>query len=230
MKNQKIIDCTLFLKELELLELRLESLYPHVDLFLIVESTKTFTGISKPLHYHNNKDRFKKWSDKIRYYVIDDMPLSANREELVKSTPIESQQTIEFFRETHQRNSIGKGLKSLNISYDDIIIVSDMDEFPNYNRFKNLNINLPYGPVIFKQKWLVWNTQLEKTYPWMGSTAFYYSHYIHDKYIFQKIRDDRWNTENPRFYIEDNGGFHFSSFGSLEFIRTKLKSFSHIVT
>ena len=227
MKNQKIIDSILFFNELELLELRLEELYPYVDLFLIVESTKTFTGISKPLHYKNNIDRFKKWSDKIRHYVVDDMPLSATKEELIKSTTIESQQTIEFFRERHQRNSMGKGLKSLNISYDDIIIVSDVDEFPNHNIFKNLNNNLPYGPVIFKQKWLVWNTQLEKMHHWMGSTAFYYSHYIHDKSIFQKIRDDRWNTDNPRFYTEDNGGFHFSWFSSLEFIRTKLKSFSH---
>ena len=45
MINQKIIDSFLFYNELDLLELRLEELYDHVDLFLIVESTKNFCKI-----------------------------------------------------------------------------------------------------------------------------------------------------------------------------------------
>jgi len=191
MSKQKIIDSILFFNELDLLELRLEELYDHVDIFLIVESDKTFTGKPKPLFYKNNSNRFSKWSDKIHHYVVDDMPISVSDTELTNFTIIESQKTIEFYREAHQRNSIGRALKELNITFDDIVIVSDVDEFPNTNIFKNLNANLPYGPVVFKQKWLVWNIRLEKMHYWMGSTAFYYSHFLSNNKIFQEIRDNR---------------------------------------
>ena len=228
MSKQKIIDSILFFNELDLLELRLEELYDHVDMFLIVESDKTFTGKPKPLFYKNNSKRFLKWSDKIYHYVVDDMPISVTNTELNSFTLIESQKTIEFYREAHQRNSIGMALKELDIKFDDIVIVSDVDEFPNTNIFKNLNTHLPYGPVVFKQKWLVWNKRLEKMHYWMGSTAFYYSHFVSNNKIFQEIRDERWSENKTIFYTQENGGFHFSWFGDFDFIREKLKSFSHI--
>ena len=227
MSKQKIIDSILFFNELDLLELRLEELYEHVDMFLIVESDKTFTGKPKPLHYKNNSKRFSKWSDKIHHYVVNDMPISASDEEISKFTKIKSQKTIEFYREAHQRNSIGQGLKELNIKFDDIVIVSDVDEFPNSKVFSGLNHNLPYGPVVFKQKWLVWNKKLEKMHHWMGSTAFYYSHYASNNKIFQEIRDMRWDEMQSIFYTQQNGGFHFSWFGDFDFIRQKLDAFSH---
>jgi hypothetical protein len=49
MKKQKIVDAVLFFNELDLLELRFEELYDKVDYFLVVESTKTFTGKPKRL-------------------------------------------------------------------------------------------------------------------------------------------------------------------------------------
>ena len=207
--------------------MRFEELYDHVDLFLIVESDKTFTGKDKPLHYQNNSDRFLKWADKIKHYVVKDMPLTVNEDVLLGHTTIDSQKTIEFYRESHQRNSIGKALKELNLDFEDIILVSDVDEFPNPKIFNTLNDHLPYGAVVFKQKWLVWNCQLEKMHHWMGSTAFYYSHLIKDNRIFQKMRDIRWENHLPMFHIQENGGFHFSWFGDFDFIRQKLNAFSH---
>ena len=103
MSKQKIIDSILFFNELDLLELRLEELYDHVDMFLIVESDKTFTGKPKPLFYKNNSKRFSKWSDKIHHYVVNDMPISVAIMNSI--TIIESQKTIEFYREAHQRIS-----------------------------------------------------------------------------------------------------------------------------
>jgi len=228
MINQKIIDSFLFYNELDLLELRLEELYDHVDLFLIVESTKTFTGKDKPLYFKENINRFSKWKDKIKHYIVKDTPTIVSENIIQSHTTIDSQKTIEFYRESHQRNSIGLALKELKLNFEDIIIVSDVDEFPNHKIFNKLSDDLPYGPVIFKQKWLVWNTKLEKMHYWLGSTAFYYSHYISNNKIFQKIRDDRWSEyEDTRFTIKENGGFHFSWFGDFNFIRQKLNAFSH---
>ena len=227
MKKQKIIDAILFFNELDLLELRFEELYEHVDHFLIVESTKTFTNKKKPLYFHENKERFKQWEDKIVHYVVNDMPDDVSEEELVKLIKNDSIRTNNFLREIHQRNSIGTALKEIRPDYEDIIIVSDVDEFPNPNKFKTLNNDLPFGPVIFKQKWFVWNVNLEKMHHWMGSTAFYYSHYISKKSIFQNMRDKRWDENSSEFYVMENGGWHFSWFGDYDFIRDKIYAFAH---
>ena len=73
MSKQKIIDSILFFNELDLLELRLEELYDHVDIFLIVESDKTFTGKPKPLFYKNNRSA--------RGWGIMNIPLTVNNDD-----------------------------------------------------------------------------------------------------------------------------------------------------
>ena len=52
------IDAFVFFDELDLLESRLAYLYDFVDLFLIVESNKTFTGKSKDYYYEKNRKVF----------------------------------------------------------------------------------------------------------------------------------------------------------------------------
>ena len=44
----KIIDVFPFFNELDLLEIRLNTLDPYVDHFILTESTKTNSGIDKP--------------------------------------------------------------------------------------------------------------------------------------------------------------------------------------
>ena len=65
----KIIDCFLFNNELKLLELRLKELYNYVDYFILVESEFYFSGNNKPLHYHNNKNKFSEYNNKIIHVV-----------------------------------------------------------------------------------------------------------------------------------------------------------------
>jgi len=52
MRKQKLVDAILFFNELDLVELRFEELYDSVDYFLVVESTKTFTGKPKRLFFN----------------------------------------------------------------------------------------------------------------------------------------------------------------------------------
>ncbi len=59
-----------FFNELDLLELRLNILDAHVDYFVLVEATKTFSGLDKPLYYQENKERFAKWNHKIIHHII----------------------------------------------------------------------------------------------------------------------------------------------------------------
>ena len=67
----KIFDVFLFFNELDLLEIRLNMLYPFVDYFVINEATQTFFGSDKPLYYLENKERFKKFEDKIVHNIIE---------------------------------------------------------------------------------------------------------------------------------------------------------------
>lgn len=112
-RSRKIFDCFIFYNELDLLEIRLNTLSELVDYFVLVESTVTFTGKPKPLFYENNKARFKDFHDRIIHVIVDDMP------EVVEST---------FVREEFQRSAIGRGLAGAEP--DDLIIVSDADEIP----------------------------------------------------------------------------------------------------
>ena len=64
----KIYDCFLFFNELDLLEIRLNLLYQHVDYFVIVESEVTFQGQLKDFNFEKNIKRYEKFTDKIFYF------------------------------------------------------------------------------------------------------------------------------------------------------------------
>jgi hypothetical protein len=106
----KIYDCSLFRNELDLLELRLNELYNHVDHFVVVESTHTFQGDPKELVLKNNWERFAKWHDKIIHVVVDDMPNDGNA----------------WSNDFHQRNAIARGL--VDADDEDLVIICDGDE------------------------------------------------------------------------------------------------------
>ena len=112
-KNRKIFDCFIFFNELDILDIRLNTLDPHIDQFVLVESTRTFTGQPKPLFFEENRQRFKKFLHKITHVIVDDMPRDAENP---------------YVCEAHQRSAIGRGLGAAGP--DDLIIVSDADEIP----------------------------------------------------------------------------------------------------
>lgn len=61
----KIVDAFSFYNEIDILYYRLSVLYPVVDAFVLVEATRTFRGIDKPMFYLENQERFRKFQDKI---------------------------------------------------------------------------------------------------------------------------------------------------------------------
>ncbi len=229
--KRKIVDCFTFFNELDLLKFRLEELYDKVDHFVLIESTKTFTGQVKPLYYSLNKDEFEKWNDKITHVVVTDMPISLPQYKIDELVALPEIRNINWVREHHQRRSVGKGLSRLNLNFDDVIILSDLDEIPDLNiAEKNIKF-LDMGPIVFEQDWYIWNLDWMKGMKWRGSTMFTYSHYVNNKDIFQHLRNIRWDdvTEESEFTII-NCGWHFSWFGSSEFIRKKMFAFAHTET
>ena len=58
MEKPRIYDCFCYFNEDLILELRFETLWDHVDYFVICESVLTISGLPKPLFFDINK--FKK--------------------------------------------------------------------------------------------------------------------------------------------------------------------------
>ena len=118
-----IYDCFTFYNELDILEMRLEELYPVVDRFVIVEMNRTFQGDQKGSVLYSNLSRFIKYSGKMNLQLVE-CPNQINN-------PWE--------REYFQRNAIGDKLHQLNLNDDDVIILGDADEIPRRSTVESLN-------------------------------------------------------------------------------------------
>lgn len=118
--ERKVYDLFLAGSETEWLEIRLNTLDPVVDYFVIVESSKTFTYHPKPLYFRDNFSQFEKFAHKIIYRVLD-------------FEGMENNSTWE--RETFQRNALYNavfpGLVGEQApTHGDVLLVSDLDEIP----------------------------------------------------------------------------------------------------
>ena len=226
MKKRKIVDSFIFFNELDILEYRLELLYDKVDHFILVESNITHSGEDKPLYFTIHKKRFAKYLDKITHIIVTDFPRKLTQSEIDELVAIPEIRNMNWVREHHQRRAISRGVDKLNLDYEDIIFVSDIDEIPDMDRLDDVINQLPYGPVVCEQRWFIWNTKWEKELSWVGSTAFQYSHYLSNKDIFQHLRNTRWDDIHLEFTLAPCG-WHLSWFGTLEFIKSKMYSFAH---
>jgi len=108
-----VIDCIPFFNELDILKLRLHILDPLVDRFVIEEATHTFSGLPKDLCFEKNKEMFEEFLPKITYLVVDNSPEEISTHE----------------RDKFQKNALAKALT--DVSDEDVLILSDVDEIPN---------------------------------------------------------------------------------------------------
>ncbi len=235
MKKIKIFDVFLFLNEIDLLELRLKTLYDHVDYFIITELFETFSGKKKPFLFEKEKNRFKKFSDKIIYNKV-------TREKLVdlknkrwslyvsdfdKAIPYQNggkaykhiHKTLK--REVSHRDSAILGFWHL-AKPDDYILLSDLDEIPNplaiQKAIKSDNKEISY----FEMEWfLYWiNNKISK--PWFGTVFFKFKSLKGNS--LNNFRYASSTKKNVPGKIIKKGGWHFSYLGGLQAIRKKLKA------
>ncbi|MEE9567170.1 MAG: N-acetylglucosaminyltransferase, partial [Desulfobacteria bacterium] len=163
MSDERLIfDCFVFYNELDILNIRLNTLGSDVDYFVLVESTRTFTGQPKELVYQQNKDRFARFHDRIIHVIADDMP------EIADST---------FTREAHQRSAIGQGLSGAQPQ--DLIIVSDVDEIPKpevlREALKSASGRITYFEGVYYHFYLNWRLADRKDL--MTSRMIEYKHF-----------------------------------------------------
>lgn len=118
--KRKVYDLVLMSTELHWLEIRLHTLAPQVDFFVIIESPTTFTGNPKPLHLLQNWPRFAPFHHKIIYRIVQDPIQSAriwDHEDFLRNALF-----------THVFPDLVGTPQEANT--DDVLVVSDMDEIP----------------------------------------------------------------------------------------------------
>jgi beta-1,4-mannosyl-glycoprotein beta-1,4-N-acetylglucosaminyltransferase len=231
-----IYDCFIFFNELDLLEIRLNTLNEIVDQFVLVEATLTHQGKKKPLHFYENRARFKFFQHKITHVVIDDYPTFFFKWKKPTSWDLER----------HQRNGINQVLKKCKP--DDVILVSDLDEIPNPQ--KVLEYKGQAGLKVFQHKnyyyYLNCVSKESSERWWLGTVMAFYKDFSKSqdlRSVSNKLRGDKMKLLNDKWYrffksiinpiygkpvsIVADAGWHFSYLGGVDKIIEKLEAFAH---
>ena len=214
---RKIYDCFSFYNEFDILEIRLQELYNHVDYFVIAEASTTHTGNPKPFYLLDNWERFKPYADKIRHVKVEDMPGVQNGDH--------------WPNERHQRNCVVRGLQDAVDS--DVIMLSDTDELIRGSVADEIRADQQHAlwglrmpcfhyrfnymwttPLIFQVQGQAFTAGTAKQFPTMSWVREVYGH--------------AWVNRAKNF---DNGiekcithaGWHFTNQGDTEHVVNKLR-------
>lgn len=197
-----IYDCFTFFNELDILEMRLEELYPVVDRFVIVEGSQTFQGADKPDYAWENLHRFENYADKMIFAHCDYSCMP----------PANSA----WDREYGQRNHIGNLLHQMDLSDDDIILLSDADEIPRRSVVESLDPQ-PVQSIALQAYYYGLNTKADHQHT-IRAARWDYAKIM----TMQQLR-----TLDPPPNIVYDGGWHFSYLGDAEHIANKFRAFAH---
>lgn len=231
----KIYDCFQFFNELDLLEIRLELLYEHVDYFVISETNKTHSDLDKPLFFEENKEKFSKYMDKI-IHVKEEFPsdiLNMGLKEEVDAyskqyNKISERYDIEesegqlkkhptFCRDYLQKEFIKFGL--VNCDDDDIIMISDLDEIPNPEVVKEIKENKLYNHCVLQDCFYYHINTMAHT-NWYGNYVVKYED-------TKNVSLTHLKNKRVDFTQIKNGGWHLSFMGGLNRVKDKIKSYAH---
>ena len=216
----KIIDTFLFYNEEKLLDFRLNYYKNTVDYFVIVEATKTFSGVEKPLYFNNIKHKYSHFNN-IIHVIIDDMPSSItinfDNSIIAPSTNWE--------REFYQRNYIKKALKDIpNISDEDWIMINDVDEFPNRDKLYTVQNN-----DLFSSPDKIGYTLEFDMYYYNLTSKLNHKWYKVKLLRYHVVKNIDLNTARDSLFYPTliEFGWHFSYFFTPDMIKNKIQAFSH---
>lgn len=212
----KIIDSFIFgfEHELDMLDLRFEYLADTVDYFVLVEARFTHLGDKKPAYFELHKDRFEKYRDKIVHVVLDEPVMVLAAAERSGST------NAFWHNEIYHRNQIKQGLDSLGLADEDIVILSDSDEFPSIEAIKYYAENNVQGIACAVQDMYYYYMNFKASYTWNGPQISRWSTYQeHEPQIVRKLR-------HSAAKLPVRGGWHFSYMGGAEAVLKKITSVS----
>lgn len=234
MKARKIFYVQQFFNEVDLLKIKLHTIYPVVDCIILSESTHTHSGLWKEpildgLFKSGQLDQFR---DKLVIQYVDDTPSQYTNLHLDKNkdkwynhvvNKINSQKHWDKNQESYGRDSWEKEilirpLALQNPNDDDIVIFSDLDEIIRPVYITSLREHMPLNSLLrFGCGFYYYALNLLSSEKWTSPIAANYRTFVENS--FCELR----NFAQGLFV--NNAGWHFSYLGNPYMIETKLRSF-----
>ena len=209
-----VYDCIMFFFENLINYIMFNILNENDYKFVVVKATRDHAGKEKKLNF--DIKNYKKFEHKIIYKVIDDIP------EIVET--YKKGWSTNFYRENFHRDSISKAL--VNCSSDDLIMISDADEIPNFKSILNTKIN---KFALLSQKNFYYKLNLQSNDNWLG-TGICYKKYLKSPQWLRNKRFLRRGFFRRMFFktqIIKDGGWHFSFLKTPKDIINKMQSYGH---
>lgn len=218
---RKIYDCFPFFNEFDILEIRLQELWDHVDYFVISEANTTHRGNPKPFYLLDNFERFKPYKDKIVHVPVTDMPGFHNGDY--------------WPNERHQRDCLVRGLT--NVTAEDVIMISDVDELIRGECAAAIRTDfdhylwafrMPTFHYRFNYMWttpLIFQVQGQALIAEQAAKLPTFS-YTRDPLGFIWVnRAKNYDADGQKCFV--HAGWHFTNMGSSDHIAHKLTQFAH---
>ncbi|MFA5234023.1 MAG: hypothetical protein WC390_06435 [Sulfurimonas sp.] len=144
--------------EVELLELKLNQYYDFFDGIIISEGSKTQSNLSKPFFLEENKQKFKKYWDKIIHLQVKDGDWP-------------EMDSTGWTNDVFQRNFLSTANNLINLQNDDIIGYEDADEICAKSELERHLPNLT-DILVFSAPYHVYYLNLAVTGRQWNSTVF----------------------------------------------------------
>lgn len=214
----RVFDIFPFFNELDVLEIRLNELWPVVDKFVILECRETFGGDLKPLYLQQNWSRFVKYADKIVHVITDriEPELKHTLRENVPGVSANDIRTIGRLREKNMRDDILPHFRNLcDPQPNDVLMFSDCDEIPRRTSVAFYLNSSKSSITRFKQRTYYYNVNTMIDYgrdvcsrPRIGRFCQLMNDCDRSLYNFRMYRG-----KDPQCPSLEEGGWHFSYFG-----------------
>jgi beta-1,4-mannosyl-glycoprotein beta-1,4-N-acetylglucosaminyltransferase len=226
MTKPKLLDVFLFYNELDLLKARLEYLGPIVDHFIICEANIDFSGRPKEFLLSQELVKILPFADKIIYHReclnLKSIPW------LFKKLKYRNRPTRYLWKiQDAQRNSTLTPLKPFNSN--DIVIFSDLDEFPNEKAINEaialLSANdSQKSSLCFSCAQLFFYYNIKNAAP---GDPFHGSIFT-NLGTLRKLLPHKLRSQKDSLTHINSGGWHFSYFMSEEKILNKILAISDV--
>lgn len=211
-----VYDCFPIYNEFDIVDLRIQTLMPVVQMNVGIAATLTHAG--------KENLQLTRWVNEPREQLTLYVHQERDRREGIPATRR---------REMGQRNAIVAALLSLP-HYErplpsDIILISDADEIPNPSIVAQLrDQGLPEGVVvIFRQRLCYYDLNTTQGYIWQGTRAVRWDDLCalspHVVRYGLGARDNHY----PKYGVAYPGGWHLSYFGGAARVQEKMTNFLH---
>jgi beta-1,4-mannosyl-glycoprotein beta-1,4-N-acetylglucosaminyltransferase len=227
LKKNKIVDCFFFYDEIEMLKLRVKELSPYVDYFIVIEGRIDYRNNPKKINFDIEDDFFNDYREKINHLVYDKFDKNS-----LKSIyeNLKYERKLLSFNESiidkfdiinHALYNLRETILSLDLQFEDLILVSDVDEMPDLSNPETLSHYIKFDSLILRQTNFIWSSEFFDVYPHLGTCVFNKSKLITDPKSL--LFNYEWKTKMLYFpSIIVNNGYHFSHFYDYERTLNKL--------